>query len=677
MHLMKIKNKILSLLLFILLPVTAGATPWYEQAWSAILSANSQLNCTTPSTSASIRSNTAILNLNSSTWTPTSFSFKESRLMYLKLQSKIITSSKFYTVSALNPDPALNITTPSLKFKNGTTYSDFSPIAVAAGESIVIEMKFPATLSNNVKILINGVEKQFIYHTVQGQTKAFIYYNSSVNGNVNFTISTSSNLPSNHEFLVIVGKEASPESVSIEYSNTTNNNPSSWSSFKSEIRTNASSDAPVMMRARSSNPTDTGTVVVYYQGYVGATFISDLIWKGLVEPLREKFASTSKLMYQNIVHNVSFINIVRTLLTMYVMFSAIFFLIGSIQITAQDLLARVIKITIVTTVISEDSWNFFNGYLFEAFVGGTDFLIHNISGYTGGDGGNIFTFIDPIFARVIDVNFWKSILSMAVSFWTGLTFFVILYVFGLLSFLIAFIDVIISYLIAFLAIYVLIAMAPFFIILILFEKTRSMFEAWISTIFGYILQPSLILLFMLIIESIMDTQLTNGFVQSCWGPISSPIEINLDLQESLGIPINFSFPFEYLPQPYFFIGKVEGSLSSLNTVMSFATTAFIVLCLGLIADKLSSFVTDIVAQIGGVLPERQEGRYQSAKESASGLAEKIKSPFKKALSAPARKIASLGSHKNPKQKPTKETDRLRDIQNIRDDKKGPGDNSAS
>ena len=47
----------------------------------------------------------------------------------------------------------------------------------------------------------------------------------------------------------------------------------------------------------------------------------------------------------------------------------------------------------------------------------------------------------------------------------------------------------------------MISLAPFFIILMLFEKTKSLFDNWISTLLSYVVQPTILLIFFFIDRS--------------------------------------------------------------------------------------------------------------------------------------------------------------------------------
>ena len=137
-------------------------------------------------------------------------------------------------------------------------------------------------------------------------------------------------------------------------------------------------------------------------------------------------------------------------------------LAGSFQITATDIVIRVLKIGVIVALFSETSWSFFNDNLFTVFVNGSDYFLTTVVGVT--IVGNIFGFVDPIFDIYSNGNFWALLAIQLLQITNGLAFFACLAVYSILIYFRAVLEVVISYCLAFLGLVVMISLAPFFII---------------------------------------------------------------------------------------------------------------------------------------------------------------------------------------------------------------------
>jgi type IV secretion system protein VirB6 len=77
-----------------------------------------------------------------------------------------------------------------------------------------------------------------------------------------------------------------------------------------------------------------------------------------------------------IVQNPGYRSAVSAMLTLYIMFTALSYLAGNLEVTHTELIVRVGKIAIVSALLSaEYSWTFFNDYLFVYFIGGVEQIL--------------------------------------------------------------------------------------------------------------------------------------------------------------------------------------------------------------------------------------------------------------------------------------------------------------
>lgn len=390
-------------------------------------------------------------------------------------------------------------------------------------------------------------------------------------------------------------------------------NSTSGTSVDQNYRGNAPDSGYLWLRVVRPNETMTGSIIVKTANYTGVTWFSDIVYTGLVKPLRAKFNELSEIIYHKLVSNVALQNIARSMMVIYIIVYGLMFLAGAVQITVTDIVVRVLKIGVIVALFSETSWTFFSQNLFNVFIDGTDYLLTNVVGITSNT-GNIFGFVDPIIDKYTNGTIWGLLFIQLLQIHTGLTFFAIMTMYSILIYFRALLEVIVSYCLAFLGLAVMVSIAPLFIVLILFERTKSIFDNWISTMFSYMMQPTILLIFFLLIDQIISSQITQAVVESCW-EILIPIKVGLDLG-NMGIPISFSFTLPFLPGIPFYVPHV-GVIESIEdfflkpgTFSRIATSSLLFFALCKLAQGLVDYVTLVVQYLTNVLAARQDGKLQ-------------------------------------------------------------------
>jgi type IV secretion system protein VirB6 len=409
-----------------------------------------------------------------------------------------------------------------------------------------------------------------------------------------------------------------------------------------EFTTNADKDGFLWVRVKNPNQEVIGAVRVNYANYTGTTWFSDIVYNEAVKPIINQFHKLTMDFYTKLTKNATLQRIAKLCLILYVMIYALTFLAGATQITAKDLITRLFKITLIVVLIGEDSWNFFNNYLFKAFIEGTDYIITNAIGITSSK-GNIFGFIDPIFDKYTQGPFWRLLFIELLQIHNGLAFVAIVTIYSICIYFRAILEVIIGYVMAYVSLSIMISLAPFFIILMLFEKTKTIFDNWLSTLFNYMIQPTILLIFFLLIDQIMSEQLLKIVVRACWGDLI-PIALGLDLTH-MDIPINFSITLPFLKAIPFFIPSVtdidtvDALLNSTGTFLVVFTSALLFYAYSKMAQGLVGYVSIVVAQLTNVTPARQEGNFQAPSNPTDSIMQDLRgvaAPFKDAALAPAR-----------------------------------------
>ena len=195
-----------------------------------------------------------------------------------------------------------------------------------------------------------------------------------------------------------------------------------------------------------------------------------------------------KTIFNNIITKNSAYKIsVSAILTLYIMFTAFSFLIGSLNITHTEIIIRVIKIAIVSALLtSEHAWSFFYDYLFVYFVGGV-MEVKNLIMEAGATGpGSI-----SILGLMIAPQTMSKLFSLLFTDWLGFIY-IILFLIALYFVLMIMLKATIIYLTALIAIGMIITMGPIFICFLLFDITKSLFENWLKQLISYAFQPILL-----------------------------------------------------------------------------------------------------------------------------------------------------------------------------------------
>ncbi len=207
-------------------------------------------------------------------------------------------------------------------------------------------------------------------------------------------------------------------------------------------------------------------------------------------------------IYMGIVNNPGYRSAVSAMLTLYIMFTALSYLAGTLEVTHTELIVRVGKIAIVSALLSaEYSWTFFNDYLFVYFIGGVEQILQIIveAGATGpGSPG--------ILALMIAPQTISKLLSLLFVDWMGFIY-IILFFIALYFVLMIFFHAAVIYLTALIAIGMIITMGPIFICFMLFEITRSLFENWLKQLISYAVQPIILFTGLIFISMILRQEI--------------------------------------------------------------------------------------------------------------------------------------------------------------------------
>lgn len=332
-----------------------------------------------------------------------------------------------------------------------------------------------------------------------------------------------------------------------------------------------------------------------------ATFITNIIYGN--DKTEPKTSGIMKDYFKSLSDpngiGLNYINYIRILLVLYIVIYALTMLAGYTQISAMDLLIRVIKIAIVLALISDASWTFFHDYFFKLFMDGAHEIVRLTSLHPDSS-HNMFAFVDNIFHVIFTPTTWLKILALVFAHPLALLIVALLLI-GMAYFLFGIYSAFVAYLLCVLATAILIALAPIFIPCCLFSFTSKLFENWWKLLVRYSLEPVLLILGLQIIVQIFYVsiiQLLN--FTACWKcawPINLTFSPLLQLFNDMQVA-----PFICIP----FFGV--HSVFSGEGGMSFSNNLHIPIASGIIATIMAFAVrgydTMVTQMIEFILEER-------------------------------------------------------------------------
>ena len=290
---------------------------------------------------------------------------------------------------------------------------------------------------------------------------------------------------------------------------------------------------------------------------------------------------------------------------------------GLTQVSSKELFALLFKLIIVIALISETSWEFFHTHFFAIFTEGMDGLIQQVTAQIAGAIGNVqpaaqtikisqqiinipapppinleagvdstLSFLDQTLKLLLSENTWIKISALITAPPFGFFYFLII-TFSIFYFIYAIFRSFLIYVLAIIMVAVMLVVAPIMIPLLLFGKTKGLFERWWKLTLMYALQP----LFLFMALAIFNVFVYSSLIlllnfHVCWSCLIQ-IEALADakLQDCLFwgyIPWNVSFgdkPQSNLPHMpvslfsvFMFMVVTHAMMKFIDFAMSFATS---------------------------------------------------------------------------------------------------------
>ncbi|MFI4983574.1 MAG: type IV secretion system protein [Rickettsiales bacterium] len=247
-------------------------------------------------------------------------------------------------------------------------------------------------------------------------------------------------------------------------------------------------------------------------------------------------------LFNSLVADSNFMKIVRALLTLYIAFTGLSYVMGIAQITQKDGLKRIFFIGIVIALLSPNSWAFFNTYLFSFYIQGGVDLMAKMVNYTQFNVSstqeaailatpdmvfNVFAApLTMIFSKVT----WIKLLALCVSTYMGYFIAIAIFISGV-TYAYTIFKAMLIYTMSLVIMGFLLLLAPIFISFALFDYTRKLFISWLEQLVTVALQPVFIVLAVGMFASLLllGLEIVLGFTvcNACYIKLYVPPIINL------------------------------------------------------------------------------------------------------------------------------------------------------
>ncbi len=214
-----------------------------------------------------------------------------------------------------------------------------------------------------------------------------------------------------------------------------------------------------------------------------------------------KFAKEARELSQQIFQNLicrgdsqkevtckNLFNSIKALLGIYVVILGIQFTLGMVKINQLEFFERIIKVIIVGGLINDNTFNFFNQYVFDLIFNAGDEIMGSINGMQGNVGQNLNRFFLEIYDKFTSEIF---ILQVAAQLSTGLTavITVLIICMSVIMFLIVIMEFIFVYIMSYIGLAIMMSLAPIFLVFMLFKTTNYLFDNWVRFVVRYMFEP--------------------------------------------------------------------------------------------------------------------------------------------------------------------------------------------
>ncbi|CAK8163120.1 type IV secretion system protein VirB6 [Candidatus Xenohaliotis californiensis] len=240
------------------------------------------------------------------------------------------------------------------------------------------------------------------------------------------------------------------------------------------------------------------------------------LFSWLLNKINSLFSHYAEKTFSGIVKNPNYKSAVLASASLMIILTGFGYVIGSINISYADVVVRIIKIAVIASLLSPNSWDFFYQNFLILFTDG----VRDLSGIIGSaiaeyDPDNPFSFIDYFFfTQFFSSTIWNMKIPAVIAAQPGVGIvwvLILLCIFVML--MIITINAVAIYLSGMMVISFLLGLTPIFLIALLFKPLKSIFDGWLSSLIHNALQIIVLMAFLIFVFDIVKTHVlkTVGF----------------------------------------------------------------------------------------------------------------------------------------------------------------------
>ena len=245
------------------------------------------------------------------------------------------------------------------------------------------------------------------------------------------------------------------------------------------------------------------------------------LFKTIKEYVVVPVQNVSKKLFLSIVDDRAYKNGIYALLILYIVVTAICYLMGAIQTQLGELTIRIFKIGLVLVLLTPNAWNFFYNNLFKMYLQGIDQMISIIVNKNNmDDPNNSMDFMDRITEKITNPILANRLAAALSANLIMGVFYMIFFSLILLFFFVCVTWSFAIYIQGMILLSITTAMFPIFLAMILFNFTKPLFQEYIDAILGYSFQivMTFVILFFMAEMIQFEIQRALGF-KICVAPV--------------------------------------------------------------------------------------------------------------------------------------------------------------
>ncbi len=198
--------------------------------------------------------------------------------------------------------------------------------------------------------------------------------------------------------------------------------------------------------------------------------------------------SAMHTIWEGLTQQAEFLNLIRSAMYLYIVFFSYAFMMGMLQKPAVDFIMSMLRIGVVAQLFSPTSFDFFYSNFFSFFFEGINQIIALVvTPFNDFDPNSPWFSLDQLLKKLwgmeTNAKLWSTLFSNAIGF-----FFIIAFYLALIIFLIAVVQAVFLYIGTVYAMAVLVGLGPIFITLMLFGKTRELFDEWVDQFVAFAIE---------------------------------------------------------------------------------------------------------------------------------------------------------------------------------------------